>query len=333
MDKTILDSIKGLQTIYRQKYQESPRNSNIKKSDQLFDLVDNSKFTCKECGHAYEKGQKFCSECGAKLERNLTEIESILDAVNNNTCLVCGQKQDGVQKFCVNCKMPIVLNSESEIPKIYSYITERIGVYELSEKKMEKEDEKISHFRELQRKMEKLITFSYMINHGWTFNTELNMWFNEEDDEKENDSYNEREKLDSDYDASLLNDNSIENLPDVDWEKANEFKKECLTLTYQDILRNIDRYAGENVVIMARVGRISKFKDLVNITGYNATVRENNISYDPLYEWDIYYRYKNGDNRILNHDYVKFYGTVLREGEENQIILKAEFYEILNVKK
>jgi DNA-directed RNA polymerase subunit RPC12/RpoP len=57
-------------------------------------------YKCPFCGAEVKKGQKFCTQCGAKLPENL---EPIQEEQSVKRCPVCGAELKPGAKFCTQC--------------------------------------------------------------------------------------------------------------------------------------------------------------------------------------------------------------------------------------
>ncbi len=81
---------------------------------------------CKDCGTENDDGQKFCSECGAKLvadeqpkaSEDPSAVHAESEAATEKICPACGSKNEPNEKFCSECGKPLdTVDAAKEEPK------------------------------------------------------------------------------------------------------------------------------------------------------------------------------------------------------------------------
>lgn len=102
-------------------------------------------------------------------------------------------------------------------------------------------------------------------------------------------------------------------------DQAEDYKRQCESVRYEDVARNPDKYAGRNITFAGRVSLIYPDESF-------------RIAQDGGRDfWYAEYMRKQGEGRILKGDYIKVYGVC--KGIYNWTgdpFIQIRYYEILD---
>ena len=87
-------------------------------------------------------------------------------------------------------------------------------------------------------------------------------------------------------------------------DQAEDFKRQCETVRYEDVARNPDKYEGRNITFTGEVFQIEEKDSLIGFIIHQDN-SEKLFSND---SWAAVYMRKQGEGRILERDHIKVYG-------------------------
>lgn len=132
---------------------------------------------CPNCGKLFSKENKFCSECGTKLElRTVSPVEIIINRIKNDECLFCGTKNDKNAKVCKKCETKLIHVGDdvNELLDLYSDTKANVSYFEVMIKageSLESLEEQVGKDYKGQEKfakeLEQYIVAYTMMSNGW----------------------------------------------------------------------------------------------------------------------------------------------------------------------
>ena len=87
-------------------------------------------------------------------------------------------------------------------------------------------------------------------------------------------------------------------------DKAEDCKRQCESVRYEDVARNPDKYNGHNITFTGKVFQIEEEGTLIGLLIH----QDNSEKFFSVDTWGGFYMRKQGEGRILNGDHIKVYG-------------------------
>lgn len=88
-------------------------------------------------------------------------------------------------------------------------------------------------------------------------------------------------------------------------DQAEDYKRQCESVRYDDVARNPDKYEGRNITFTGEVFQIDEKDSLIGLIIHQDN-SEKLFSND---SWAALYMRKQGEGRILRGDHIKVYGA------------------------
>lgn len=204
--------IQEIANIWNKQYTENYNDKNKRIELKNNDNTDGMVLECPNCGQLFEKGNKFCSECGEKLElRPVSLIEVMQVHIYNDECLFCGTKNKKDAERCNVCGTILIHSDFSfeELLNLYADSRMLLTGMDLNiAKGMSLEDcekefalttgvnRNYAFERDFIRELEQFITVYTMEKNGWinVNNFTYPLWrLDDLDCDKNNDDFDENE--------------------------------------------------------------------------------------------------------------------------------------------